>query len=191
MTCHHLTLSGSTVSSGWSQINLGWAQCQVLCGPDQGEWRSSPREAEALHSRPWGSQDKGRAGNLAADLKVNVLTLNLHLAKDTHSEKDDNDNYSKESSGLEKRIGWTRAACLNLCPRDPVTLLQIFKDSKDFGLWGLHLAGFPGGSAVKNTPAVQVSQETRVGSLGQEDPLKEDIATQYSFQENPRDRGAW
>ena len=133
MMCHCLTLSGSTVSSGWSQINLGWAERQVLCGPDQGEWRSSPREAEALHPRPWGSQDKGRAGNLAADLKVNVLTLNLHLAKDTHSEKDDNGNYSKESSGLEQRIGWTRAARLNLCPGDPFTLLQIIKDSKE--LW--------------------------------------------------------
>ena len=34
--------------------------------------------------------------------------------------------------------------------------------------------GFPGGSAVKNLPAVQ---DTRVQSLGQEDPLEEGMAT--------------
>ena len=34
--------------------------------------------------------------------------------------------------------------------------------------------GFPGGSAVKNPPAMQ---ETQVHSLGQEDPLKEEMAT--------------
>ena len=33
--------------------------------------------------------------------------------------------------------------------------------------------GFPGGSAVKNLLAMQ---ETRVGSLGQEDPLEEGMA---------------
>ena len=38
----------------------------------------------------------------------------------------------------------------------------------------LNLMGFPGGSAVKNLP---VMQETRVPSLGQEDPLEEEMAT--------------
>ena len=33
---------------------------------------------------------------------------------------------------------------------------------------------------VKNTPAMQETQETRVQSLGQEDPLKEEIATHFS-----------
>ena len=49
--------------------------------------------------------------------------------------------------------------------------------------------GFPGGSVVKNPPAVQ---EMQVQSLGGEDcgegngnPL------QYSCLRNPRDRGAW
>jgi len=37
--------------------------------------------------------------------------------------------------------------------------------------------GFPGGSAVKNLPAVQ---ETWVRSLGREDPLEEDMATHSS-----------
>ena len=34
--------------------------------------------------------------------------------------------------------------------------------------------GFPGGSVVKNLPAMQ---EMRVQSLGQEDPLKQEMAT--------------
>ena len=37
--------------------------------------------------------------------------------------------------------------------------------------------GFPGGSVVKNSPAMQETQETQVRSLGWEDPLKEGIAT--------------
>ena len=37
--------------------------------------------------------------------------------------------------------------------------------------------GFPGGSVVKNPSAVQEPQETRVQSLGQEDPLGEGMAT--------------
>ena len=43
------------------------------------------------------------------------------------------------------------------------------------------VAGFPGGSAVKNLPAVQESQETQVWSLGQEDSLQEDMATHSSI----------
>ena len=37
--------------------------------------------------------------------------------------------------------------------------------------------GFPSGSVVKNLPA----KETRVQSLGQEDPLEEGMATHYSI----------
>ena len=40
--------------------------------------------------------------------------------------------------------------------------------------------GFPGNSVVKNLPAVQEPQETRVQSLGQEDPLEEGMATHSS-----------
>ena len=36
--------------------------------------------------------------------------------------------------------------------------------------------GFPGGSVVKNTPAIQETQETQVQSLGWEDPLEEEMA---------------
>ena len=38
--------------------------------------------------------------------------------------------------------------------------------------------GFPGGSAIKNPPAMQ---DTQVPSLGQEDPLEEGIATHSSI----------
>ena len=41
--------------------------------------------------------------------------------------------------------------------------------------------GFPGGSVVKNLPAVQELQETWVWSLGQEDPLEKGMATHYSI----------
>ena len=41
--------------------------------------------------------------------------------------------------------------------------------------------GFPGGSVVKNPPAMQESQETKVWSLGQEDPLEEGTATHFSI----------
>ena len=41
--------------------------------------------------------------------------------------------------------------------------------------------GFPGGSAVKNLPAMQELQETRVRSLGWADPLEEGMATHSSI----------
>ena len=50
--------------------------------------------------------------------------------------------------------------------------------------------GFPGGSVVKNLPAMQ---ETGVRSLGWEDPLEEGNGNplQYSCLGNAMDRGAW
>ena len=41
--------------------------------------------------------------------------------------------------------------------------------------------GFPGGSAVKNPPAMQEMQETQLRSLGQEDPLEKAMATHSSI----------
>ena len=41
--------------------------------------------------------------------------------------------------------------------------------------------GFPGGSVVKNLPAMQETQETWVWSLGREGPLGEDTATHSSI----------
>ena len=38
----------------------------------------------------------------------------------------------------------------------------------------------PGGSVVKNPPAMQETQEMWVQSLGQEDPLEEEMATHSS-----------
>ena len=46
-----------------------------------------------------------------------------------------------------------------------------------------------GAQTVKNPPAMQ---ETRVRSLGWEDPLEEEVATHScSCLENPTERGAW
>ena len=51
--------------------------------------------------------------------------------------------------------------------------------------------GLSCGSAVKNPSAMQ---ETRVRSLGQEDPLDKEMATHCSIIDglgNPMDRGSW
>ena len=42
------------------------------------------------------------------------------------------------------------------------------------------LMGFPGGSVIKNLPAMKESQEKQVQSLGQDDPLEEGMATHSS-----------
>ena len=42
----------------------------------------------------------------------------------------------------------------------------------------MYLMGFPGGSAVKNLPAMQ---EMQIWSLGREDPLKKDMVTHFSI----------
>ena len=44
-----------------------------------------------------------------------------------------------------------------------------------------YLPSLPGGSVVKNSPAKQEMQETWVRSLGQEDPLEEEMATYSSI----------
>ena len=75
------------------------------------------------------------------------------------------------------------------------------RNPTDRGPWGrrrvrhvlatvIHIKGFPGGSVVKNLPAVW---ETQVWSLGWEDPLGEGNGNplQYSCLGNPMDRGAW
>ena len=41
--------------------------------------------------------------------------------------------------------------------------------------------GFPGGSVVKNPPAVQETQEVQVRFLGWEDPLEKEMATHSSI----------
>ena len=46
---------------------------------------------------------------------------------------------------------------------------------------GIFKGASPLGSGVKNLPAVLETQETRVQSLGQEDPLEEGMATHSSI----------
>ena len=60
--------------------------------------------------------------------------------------------------------------CLHL---DKCFLLEQQNTKKPEGM-----KGFPDGSAVKNLPAMQ---ETRVQSLGQEDPLEKEMATTSVF----------
>ena len=57
----------------------------------------------------------------------------------------------------------------------------------------LFLASFPGGSVVKNLPAVQEPQEKGIQSLDGEDPLEEGMAIHSSILtwRIPMDRGAW
>ena len=63
------------------------------------------------------------------------------------------------------------------------SILAVYNENEDY-------IGFPGGSVVKNLPAIQ---ETQVQSLGWEDPLEEEMATHSSILawKNPMDRGAW
>ena len=42
-------------------------------------------------------------------------------------------------------------------------------------------SNFPGGTVVKNLPAMQETKGTQIQSLGAEDPLKEDMATHSSI----------
>ena len=48
---------------------------------------------------------------------------------------------------------------------------------------------FPGGTNIKNVPAIQ---KTQVQFPGKEDPLEKGTATHYNIAaENPMDRGVW
>ena len=40
----------------------------------------------------------------------------------------------------------------------------------------IYIYSFPGDSAVKNLPAIQDTQEMQIWSLGQQDPLEEEMA---------------
>ena len=52
------------------------------------------------------------------------------------------------------------------------------KYNNNIKLWYVYCRGFPGGSVLKNLPVIQ---ETRVQTLGQEDPLEKEMATHSSF----------
>jgi len=61
------------------------------------------------------------------------------------------------------------------------------------GYYQLLSFSFLGGSVGKNLPAIQETQESKVQSMGGEDPLEEGMATHSSIfnLENPMDRKAW
>ena len=48
-------------------------------------------------------------------------------------------------------------------------------------IFKIKVKDFPGGSVVKHLPAMQEIQNTRVRSLGWEDPLEEEMATHSSI----------
>ena len=59
-----------------------------------------------------------------------------------------------------------------------ITFLPFFfKKKETFFMWHQSISQFPGGSGVKNLPAMQ---EKRVRSLSWEDPLEEETATHSS-----------
>ena len=60
-------------------------------------------------------------------------------------------------------------------------VLHPFLEKHYFVMLYRLLQSFPGGSVVKNLPAVQEKQEMRVRSLGWEDPLEEEMATYSSI----------
>ena len=51
----------------------------------------------------------------------------------------------------------------------------------ELGFLSYFILGLPGGSLVKNLPAMRKLQETWVLSLGGEDPLEEGMATHLIF----------
>ena len=64
-------------------------------------------------------------------------------------------------------------------------LVKAYRRAGPRSTWGSSFSGgssgAPGGSGVKNLPAVQESWEREVHSLGWEDPLEEDMATHSSI----------
>ena len=69
-------------------------------------------------------------------------------------------------------------------PRD--TLWEM--NAVNFLAYSLPWADLPGGSMVKDLPAMWVTQ---VPPLGREDPLEKGMTTQYSCLEILADRGVW
>ena len=122
-----------------------------------------------------------------------------------------NDTCSVRAS---KCVGETSLAAKLLCIPQARFIWNVFKlkyrkNLNNFKEWSeapLHLfipwwnlmdlpinQGFPSGSAIKNLPAMQETQETWFWSLGQEDPLEEGMATHSNIfaWRIPVDRGAW
>ena len=81
---------------------------------------------------------------------------------------------------------WKHWSLIILSPLKPMS--TFFRDKNDFlfilevfDVLSTSWSGFPGGSVVKNLPAMQEIQETWLWLLGREDPLKEGMATHSSI----------
>ena len=78
---------------------------------------------------------------------------------------------------------------------------DALKENKTIDIWCSHLCPMLMDHQAHDTSQVaqwqriclpmQETQETQVQFLGQEDPLEDEVATQYSCLGNPMDRGAW
>ena len=81
-----------------------------------------------------------------------------------------------QSSIYPKRMCLCACVCVRVCTHSSV--VEVGRDTLIF-IDHLHSSGgFPGGSDVKNLPAMQ---ETQVRSLGGEDPLDKGMATPSSI----------
>ena len=80
--------------------------------------------------------------------------------------------WTVDPSGLEsdKESQRVRQDCVHM----------LYIDRINRGIW-IDVGAFPMTRQVKNLPAMQEIQEMQVQSLGQEDPLKEEMATHSSI----------
>ena len=108
----------------------------------------------------------------AMPLPSSIYLLNSHshwvFAKTNHSYIDESYLFFKTMECLVARTGTFIIVIIIIIPYICIALV-------------VSLSGFPGGSVVKDLPAMQELQETWVQSLGQEDPLEEGMATHSSI----------
>ena len=86
---------------------------------------------------------------------------------------------------VHKEMGFVHAPILavnSLAPGTPLSANTALKGtSRIRDGWFPLFSGFPGGSVVKNLPAMQETQGTWIWSPGWEDPLEEGMATPLVF----------
>ena len=98
----------------------------------------------------------------------------------------------KPSSGLTKNKGENSNKIRNERGDNIIYTIEIQKNHKNYYEELYTKMGLPNGSVVKNPPVTWEPQETRVQSLGQEDPLEKGMATHSSVLawRIPMNRGA-
>ena len=70
--------------------------------------------------------------------------------------------------------------------------VSIYSSQQCFAVFNVQISYLLGASLIaQSVKSLPTMQETQVQFLGGEDPLENEMATQYSYLENPIDRGAW